>query len=58
LPKFKYDIARNIVKKDNGKIINADEVNWIENFFEKNVARNTTWLEATIVTGIYFTRKY
>jgi CRISPR-associated protein Csm1 len=58
IPKFKYDLARNIIKKDNGKIMNAEEVTWIEEFFENNVAKKSAWVEAVIMTAIYFMRKY
>ncbi|MCX8124490.1 MAG: type III-A CRISPR-associated protein Cas10/Csm1 [Spirochaetes bacterium] len=57
LPHFKYDIARNIVKKDKGKIINADEVTWLEHFFEGKVVKKTAWVEAVLATAIYLLRK-
>lgn len=58
LPHFKYDIARNIVKKDNGRIINADEVTWLEHFFEGNIVKKPKWVEAVLTTAIYSLRKY
>jgi len=58
IPKFKYDVARNIVKKENGKILNPEEITWIENFFENNVAKNSAWVEAVLITAIYSMRKY
>lgn len=58
IPKFKYDVARNILKKENGRILNPEEVTWIENFFENNVAKNSAWVEVVLITAIYSMRKY
>lgn len=59
LPRFKYDIARNIVQKDKDKnIINGDDIQKLESLFYKSNSDRFKLLEVLLMLTIYSLRKH
>ncbi|MBN2532131.1 MAG: type III-A CRISPR-associated protein Cas10/Csm1 [Spirochaetales bacterium] len=61
VPQFYYDLSRNIVKKEKGKIINEEEVQEVQGYFEKylnNVKEGKPEiLETALLITLYETRE-
>lgn len=57
IPRFRYDVARNIVRKQNNEVVNKDEVDSLVNFFDDYSCKKPHLLETIIKIALYKIRK-
>lgn len=57
IPRFRYDVARNIIRKREGKIENGEEVAMLVELFDRYSRENPGVLRAACVAALYQTRE-